>query len=238
MSEAARAQAIATSISRPRAAKFYTIGQVLNLLNPTFSDLSPSKLRFLEEQGLVTPQRSDAGYRKFTEQDVDRIRIVLELQRDKYLPLKVIREYLDDLDAGRQPALPGSVESETHRKLVSRKRFSQIELIAETAITDSQIAEAQELGLLAEEPFDASAVEIARALVQLQRFGITPRHLRGLKASTEREIGIIEGVVAPVLAKGSTASRSRAAHYALEIGSLFSAIRAEMIRAAASKIDS
>lgn len=238
MSESAQARSLATPISRARGAKFYTIGQVLNLLNPTFADLSPSKLRFLEEQGLVTPQRSDAGYRKFTEQDVDRIRIVLELQRDKYLPLKVIREYLDELDAGRQPALPGSTESETHRKLVSRKRFSTVELMAETAISDSLISEAQELGLLAEEPYDASAVEIARALVQLNRFGITPRHLRGLKASADREIGIIEGVVAPVLAKGSTASRSRAAHYAFEIGSLFSAIRAELIRSVVSKIDS
>lgn len=238
MSDSAQAQNLATPITRARGTKFYTIGQVLNLLNPTFSDLSPSKLRFLEEQGLVTPQRSDAGYRKFTEQDVDRVRIVLELQRDKYLPLKVIREYLDELDAGRQPALPGSAESETHRKLVSRKRFSRVELMAETAISDSLISEAQELGLLADEPFDASAVEIARALVQLNRFGITPRHLRGLKASADREIGIIEGVVAPVLAKGSTASRSRAAHYALEIGSLFSAIRTELIRSVVSKIDS
>ena len=83
-----------------RAVKLFTIGQVLNVLSPNFPDLTPSKLRFLEEQGLVTPQRTDSGYRKFTDLDIERIRIVLELQRDQYLPLKVIRAYLAELDEG------------------------------------------------------------------------------------------------------------------------------------------
>jgi hypothetical protein len=91
--------------------------------------------------------------------------------------------------------------------------------------------------LLTEEPFDSSSVEIARAIVHLQRFGIQPRHLRGIKASAEREIGIIEGVVAPVLGKNDTASRSRAAHYAAEIENQFSSIRAELIRSVIGKID-
>ncbi|MEN9970681.1 MAG: hypothetical protein RLZZ229_889, partial [Actinomycetota bacterium] len=90
-----------------RAVKLFTIGQVLNVLSPNFPDLTPSKLRFLEEQGLVTPQRTDSGYRKFTDLDIERIRIVLELQRDQYLPLKVIRAYLAELDEGKQPSLPG-----------------------------------------------------------------------------------------------------------------------------------
>jgi alpha-D-ribose 1-methylphosphonate 5-triphosphate synthase subunit PhnG len=87
------------------------------------------------------------------------------------------------------------------------------------------------------EPFEVGDVEIARALVHLQRFGIAPRHLRGLKASADREIGIIEGVVAPVLSKNDTANRSRAAHYAAEIENQFSAIRAELIRSVIGKID-
>jgi DNA-binding transcriptional MerR regulator len=74
--------------------KLFTIGQVLSVLNPEFPDLSPSKLRFLEEQGLIEPQRTPAGYRKFSEQDVQRTRVILELQRDQYLPLRVIRDYL------------------------------------------------------------------------------------------------------------------------------------------------
>ena len=91
--------------------------------------------------------------------------------------------------------------------------------------------------LINQEPFEASDVEIARAIVHLQRFGIQPRHLRGIKASAEREIGIIEGVVAPVLSKNDTASRSRAAHYAAEIENQFSSIRAELIRSVIGKID-
>jgi len=229
----------AAKLYTSRPSKLHTIGQVLGILNPKFPDLSPSKLRFLEEQGLVSPQRTSSGYRKFTDGDIDRIRIILELQRVKYLPLKVIRSYLADLDDGRQPALPGSTDVDSQRLLVSRnKKFSQIELISETAITDSLIAEAQELSLLTEAPFDAGQLEIARALVHLQRFGISPRHLRGLKASADREIGIIEGVVSPVLQKKDAGSKSRATHYALEIENQFAAIRTELFRSVLAKIDS
>jgi len=230
-------QAAPAKLFAARQVKLFTIGQVLDVLSQKFPDLSPSKLRFLEEQGLVTPQRTASGYRKFTELDIERIQIILELQRDQYLPLKVIRSYLADLDEGKQPSLPGGTVNTQHLRQARGKKLTRIELIAETAITDQLIAEAQDVSLLTEEPFDASALEIARAIVHLQRFGIQPRHLRGIKASAEREIGIIEGVVAPVLGKNDTASRSRAAHYAAEIENQFSAIRTELIRSVISKID-
>jgi len=86
--------------------RLYTIGQVLAVLKPEFGDLSPSKLRFLEDQGLVTPERTESGYRKFSDSQIERLRVILTLQRDQYLPLKVIRDHLDELDAGRQPLLP------------------------------------------------------------------------------------------------------------------------------------
>lgn len=232
------AQALATSISSARAAKLLTIGKVLNQLTAEFPDLTPSKLRFLEEQGLVTPQRTESGYRKFTESDVERLRIVLELQRDKYLPLKVIREYLADLDAGKKPTLPGeSTVNSAHVRQIRNRKFSLIEMIAETAISDDLLQQAQQVQLLGQEPFETSEVEIARALVHLQRFGIAPRHLRGLKAAADREIGVIEGVIAPVLRKNDTGARSRAAHYAAEIENQFAAIRGELIRAVINKID-
>lgn len=226
------------SVHQLRAAKLFTIGQVLTVLTAEFSDLTQSKLRFLEDHGLITPQRTDAGYRKFTELDIDRLRIILELQRDHYLPLKVIGNYLNELDQGKQPQLPGANSiNPAHIRLAKGKRLSKIELIAETAITASLIVEAQELGLIADEPFESSDVEIARAIVQLQRFGLAPRHLRGLKASADREIGIIQGVVAPVVKKQDASSRSRASHFATEIQSQFNAIRNELIRAVISKID-
>ncbi len=224
----------AKKVFAPRSAALLTIGQVLGLLNPEFPDLSPSKLRFLEEQGLVTPQRTNSGYRKFTSLDVDRIRIILELQRDQYLPLKVIRQYLADLDEGKQPNL-AAVKPE-HLKGVRTRKVSKLDLIAETGITETLINEAKDVSLLTE-PFDGSSIEIARAVVHLQRFGIQPRHLRGLKASAEREIGIIEGVVAPVLGKNDAGSKSRAAHYAAEIENQFSAIRGVLIRTVIDRID-
>ncbi len=226
-----------TSLSSARSSKLFTIGRVLSILELDFPELSPSKLRFLEEQGLVTPQRTDSGYRKFTEEDIDRLRIVLELQRDQYLPLKVIRQYLDDLDSGKTPKLPNSQEPKSLRAKPG-KQFSELDLIAETAITPALIADAREVGLLGVAPFSAADVAIARSVVQLQRFGIAPRHLRGLKAAADREIGIIEGVVAPVLAKNETGSRSRAAHFAAEIESQFATIRTEIVRSVISKIDS
>ena len=230
--------ATAANLFEARQSKLFNIGHVLAELNKDFQDLSPSKLRFLEEQGLVSPQRTASGYRKFTQLDIERIRIVLELQRDQYLPLKVIRAYLADLDEGKQPSLPsGASVNPQHLRQARSKSFSKIELIAETAITDALIAEAQDVNLIGVEPFEAKDVEIARAIVHLQRFGIAPRHLRGLKASADREIGIIEGVVAPVLSKNDTANRSRAAHYAAEIENQFASIRAELIRSVIGKFD-
>lgn len=226
-----------TSLATARSSKLFTIGRVLDILELDFPELSPSKLRFLEDQGLVTPQRTDSGYRKFTEDDIDRLRIILELQRDQYLPLKVIRQYLDDLDAGKTPKLPNSAEPKSLR-VKQGKKFTELELIAETAITPALIADAREVGLISAEPFSAADVAVARAVVQLQRFGIAPRHLRGLKAAADREIGIIEGVVAPILAKNETGSRSRAGHFAEEIESQFASIRSEIIRSVIGKIDS
>lgn len=228
----------AAKLSNARPMRLHTIGQVLAILNQEFPDLSSSKLRYLEEEGLVTPQRTTNGYRKFTDSDVERVRIILELQVKRFMPLRKIGEYLSELDAGRNPQLPAGDEAPAPviRKLRSRK-LSSLELIAETGIRDSLLAEAQELKLLANEPFDYTAVEIARSLVVLQKYGIEPRHLRGLKAAADREIGIIEGVVAPVVAKNDTASRARAAHFAIEISQQFANIRDELVQAAIRNLD-
>lgn len=228
----------AAKLSNARPMRLHTIGQVLAILNTEFPDLSSSKLRYLEEEGLVTPQRTANGYRKFTDSDVERVRIILELQVKRFMPLRKIGEYLAELDAGRNPQLPAADEAPAPviRKLRSRK-LSALELVAETNITDSLLGEAQELKLLGSEPFDYTAVEIARSLVLLQKYGISPRHLRGLKAAADREIGIIEGVVAPVVAKNDTASRARAAHFAVEIAQQFANIRDELVQAAIRNLD-
>jgi DNA-binding transcriptional MerR regulator len=217
--------------------KLYTIGQVINQLDGDYPGLSSSKLRFLEDEGLVTPQRTSSGYRKYTSDDIERLRIILELQNRK-LPLKVILEYLSQLDAGVSASLPGDQEAPelVLRKLRARK-ISRLELTAETGITEAMIAEAQDLKLLGAEPFDFSALEISRALVNLRRFGITPRHLHGHKTLIDREIAIIEGVVAPVQSRRDGAARAKAADYAREIEQQFDTIRAELINGFIAKIE-
>lgn len=226
-----------TSLTSARSVKLFTIGRVLGLLEAEFPDLTMSKVRFLEDQELIFPQRTDAGYRKYTEDDVQRLRVILELQRDQYMPLRVIKQFLDDLDAGNEPVLPNSTTAKALRRKTSKK-YSESDLIAESAITTALIADSREVGLLGKAPFTATDIAVAKAVVQLSRFGIAPRHLRGLKAATDREIGIIEGVVAPILAKNEAGSRSRAANFAAEIEEQFAAIRSELIRSVIDKIDS
>ncbi|MFM6979919.1 MAG: MerR family transcriptional regulator [Micrococcales bacterium] len=220
-----------------RPSKLYTIGQVLNMLQPEFPELSSSKLRFLEEEGLVSPQRTASNYRKYTDYDINRIRVILDLQRSRYMPLEVIRQYLEDFEAGKKPNLPAGNTLQPAIIRLASKKLTKLELVAETGITDALIKEAQELKLLSDAPFDQVSVQIAHSLVGLKRFGLTPRHLRGLKASADREIGIIEGVIAPVLSSKDGSSRSKAAQYARDIEQQFAGIRNALIAAAISKID-
>jgi DNA-binding transcriptional MerR regulator len=192
----------------PIGAKLLTIGQVLNLLRGEFRDLTNSKLRFLEDQGLVTPLRTESGYRKFSQTDVERLRQALQLQRDHFLPLKVIKEYFEDLDAGRQPNLPGVPEAKPVRSRA--KKLTALDLVSQSGITDNIILAAKDAKLIGDGPFGVNDVEIAKALVELQKFGLTPRHLTALRVEAEREIGIIEGVIKPVLTRKDTASRAKA----------------------------
>lgn len=213
--------------------KLYTIGQVLAVLKADFGDLSPSKLRFLEDQGLVTPERTEAGYRKFSEAQIERLRIILTLQRDQYLPLKVIREHLDELDAGRQPLLPTANPS----SLRKGQRFSTAQLKIETGLSDIGFKEGAELGLFGAQPHSSHEVEIAFALVGLEEFGINPRHLRGLKAAAEREIGIITGVTEPILRRKAPDSAAKAGHISREIAERFGAIRSHLISETIEEIE-
>jgi len=223
-----------TPISAARAAKLYSIGEVQAALKDQFPELTHSKLRFLEEQGLVTPVRTPAGYRKFADSDIDRLRIILELQRNQYMRLKVIRAYLDDLDNGRNPSLP----SVSPVKPDPRKRFTLADLIAETGISAELLAEAQEEGLMGQEPFAVTDLVVANSLVELSRYGVSARLLRGTKAAIDREVGIIEGIVTGILKKNQVASRSTAAHHATIMATQLSTIRTALIDSVLSKIDS
>lgn len=215
-----------------------SIGQVLAKLNPEFPDLTPSKLRFLEERQLVAPARTESGYRKFSPADMDRLRFVLTMQRDHYLPLKVIRGYLAELDAGRKPELPGGAPA-SPSMLPSERRFTRDELVREAGANAMLLGDAISASLIvAGEVFGEDALSVLRALVELQRSGIEPRHLRGFRAAAERELGLIENALMPVARRKDASSRARAAEMAREIAGQLEVVRSSLIRSALTRLDS
>lgn len=227
---------LARSIDPGRA--LLSIGQVLARLTPEFPELTPSKLRFLEEQQLIAPARTESGYRKFSQEDIERIRLILSLQRDQYLPLRVIRNYLSQLDAGLEPELPGTNTAPTPTIFPSERRYSRAELLREAGADSLLLQEAQAASLLAAaEPFGEDALVMLRALAELQRAGIEPRHLRGYRQAAERELGLIEGVLQPLLRRQDAASRAKAAELAREIGGQLDLVRSSLSRAALLKFN-
>lgn len=218
------------------AAPLLSIGQVLARLTPEFSDLTPSKLRFLEEQRLITPARTESGYRKFCAADLDRLRLILSMQRDHYLPLKVIRSYLEELDAGHSPTLPGGV-TPGPSMLATVRRYTKDELAREAAASPSLLHDAIAASIiLPADHYGDDAVTVLRALVELQRSGIEPRHLRGFRQAAERELGLIESALVPLARRKDASSRARAAEMAVEIAGQLEVVRSSLIRSALGRL--
>lgn len=215
-----------------------SIGQVLAKLSPEFPDLTPSKLRFLEERKLVAPARTASGYRKFSSSDMERLRFVLSMQRDHYLPLKVIRGYLEEMDAGRTPELPGGAVAAASM-LSAERKLTREELIREAGATPMLLSDAISSSLIvASDVFGEDSLAVLKSLVELQRSGIEPRHLRGFRASAERELGLIESALMPVARRKDASSRARAAEMAREIAGQLEIVRSSLIRSALSRLDS
>ncbi len=224
--------------AQPATSQLLSIGQVLARLSPEFPDLSPSKLRFLEERGLVSPARTESGYRKFSPKDVDRLRFILSVQRDHYVPLKVIRGYLDELDAGREPKLPGGAPVVVPSMLGEGRRYSREDLIREAGATSMLLGDAISASLiLPADHYGEDALAVLRALCELQRSGIEPRHLRGFRAAAERELGLIESALMPVARRKDASSRMRALELAREIAEQLEVVRSSLIRSALSRLN-
>ncbi|MFB6618921.1 MerR family transcriptional regulator [Streptomyces sp. NPDC085524] len=212
------------------AGRLVSIGTVLTTLRDEFPEVTISKIRFLEAEGLVEPRRTPSGYRKFSTDDVERLARILRLQRDHYLPLKVIREQLDALARGEQiripaptahgdsdgtadPGSPVALYGEVGRERPTVARVGRAELLAAAEVDEVQLVEWESYGLLAEAPgggFDAEAVTVARLVADLGRFGLEPRHLRAMKAAADREAGLVEQVVAPLRRHRNPQTRAHA----------------------------
>jgi DNA-binding transcriptional MerR regulator len=179
-----------------------SIGQVLDELRVEFPDISPSKIRFLEAEGLIQPLRSSSGYRRFAVADIERLRFILTAQRDEYLPLRVIKERLDGA------AADGGV-GETPTVSMTRS-----ELLAAARVAEELLAELEDYGLVRRaRAYGTQALSVVRAAALLAEYGIQPRHLRAIKAAAEREVSLVEQAVAPLTRqKGSREPALLAAH--------------------------
>jgi len=195
-----------TAAGRPAGDRL-SIGAVLGRLREEFPDVTISKIRFLEAEGLVTPARTASGYRQFSGADVERLRFVLAAQRDRYLPLKVIREQLDAADAAAEPspvlrAVPadGLPTAEDFAEQPIR-RMTREELLESAGIEAALLAELEDYGLVKPGEaglYDTVSAQIASTARALAAFGIEPRHLRGFRAAADREVGLVEQIVAPM----------------------------------------
>ncbi len=210
------------------------IGQVLARLQPEFPELTPSKLRFLEEQRLVSPARTASGYRKFSEADVERITVVLSMQRDQYLPLKIIRTHLEAIDAGETPALPGATSAAAF--LAGAKRLRRDELVAAAGATAALLDEAVSASLLpAAEIYGDDALGVLRSLAALSAVGIDPRHLRGMRAAAEREAALVERAIAPSR-RADAAGKARTAERGLELAAHLETVHSSVVRTALGRL--
>ena len=263
----------------PRAAgagtgAFLSIGEVLTQLRAEFPDVTISKIRFLESEGLVEPERASSGYRKFSRADVERLRFVLSAQRDRYLPLKVIRDQLAALDRSGLPVSPAALAGgpmgngagssdgsegaaasgagaagtevaptagQDTAELISRildepmsdVRLSRTELCSAAGITDEQLSQLEQYGLIpVGRAYDGDALVIARTVAQLAQYGIEARHLRPLRAAADREVGLVEQVVAPLSRARDPQLLSRASATAREIAALSLRLHASLVKSA------
>jgi DNA-binding transcriptional MerR regulator len=195
-----------------------SIGAVLEQLRTEFPDVTISKIRFLESEGLVRPGRAPSGYRQFTPADVARLRFVLRVQRDQYLPLKVIKAQLAAADRGESPG----------------RRLTRADLLTAAGIGAGTLDELEQLGLITPSAagfYDTSDTEIARVVRAMADFGIEPGQLRAFRTSADREVGLVEQIVTPLYRQHDHESRGRADDALRELTALSTALHTLLLKA-------
>lgn len=230
-----------------------SIGELIAALKVDFPEVSISKIRFLEAQGLVAPERTSSGYRKFSSGDLDRLRYILSAQRDHYYPLRVIKVHLDALERGLEPpeaagqfaraprpvSVEGDASAGTSTAATAEQRgemrLSREELAANSDLDEDQLAQLISFGLVTARAgtdyFDADALVVCRTAAMMAAFGLEPRHLRPFKTAADRQVGLIDQVVTPLARQRDEAAQSEAARVAAELGELCVALHAALVRA-------
>jgi DNA-binding transcriptional MerR regulator len=209
--------------------RLYSIGEVLNLLRHEFAGVTISKLRFLESEGLVEPLRTPAGYRKYTPAHVQRLRLVLAAQRDRYLPLRVIREQLAALERGERvvgsaPAAPTEL---------GEARLNRDQLRQRSGLTADGVDDLERYGLLVPDAgghFGPEALIVASIAAKLAAFGLEGRHLRPYRATADREVGLLAQLVAPLSKQGGRHGRAEALETVHELAVLCAQLHGALVR--------
>jgi DNA-binding transcriptional MerR regulator len=227
-----------------------SIGEVLGELRADFPDVTISKIRFLEAEGLVEPERTTSGYRKFSRDDMRRLRYILTAQREHYLPLKVIKEHLEAMDRGLEPpAVPGGgpprvpmmvlstagyPTAEAFKVAGTELRLSRTELIDAAGIDDTLLSAIEGYGLVrtrtGSEHYDGDALLVAKTVAELAAFGLEPRHLRAFKTAADRQVGLFEQVVTPLLRQRDPAAKARAADVLTELAAASVRLHATLVK--------
>lgn len=225
-----------------------SIGAVLDLLRPDFPDVTISKIRFLEAEGLVTPERTASGYRRFTAYDCARLRFILTAQRDQYLPLKVIKAQLDAQPDGELPesgtayGVPRLVpvpadgaDNPAAAVAPTQVRLSREDLLARSGVGEELLGALVKAGIITAGRggfFDEHSVVIAQCARALEDYGVEPRHLRAFRSAADRQSDLIAQIAGPIVKANKAGARDRADDLAREVAALAITLHTSLIKSA------
>lgn len=227
-----------------RSRDYLSIGEVLDTLRDDFPDISISKIRFLEAEGLISPERTESGYRKFYERDLARLRYILSLQRDHFLPLKVIRERLEQADSNGG-ALPASDEPRPARSAKTKAtpppaaaemtavQMSRAELCKAAGLSEEQLGGLEDFGLLGPSEggsYDENDLLVAKSARKFFDYGVEARHLRMYRQFAEREASFFEQIVAPGTRRRDPSAQTEASKAVRELAALSRQIKEAALR--------
>jgi DNA-binding transcriptional MerR regulator len=228
-----------------RSRDYLSIGEVLEAIKADFPDVSISKIRFLESEGLINPERTGSGYRKFYDPDVARLRYILSLQKDHFLPLKVIRERLAEADAsgsipevapsgdGSAPAARAAANgsSKSPSRISTDVQLDRSGLAKAAGLSTDELQGLEDFGLIvAGDFYDGNDLAVAKAARRLLDYGLEPRHLRMYRQWAEREASFFEQIVAPMARRKDPSSQLKAAQSSQDLIGLSREIRDAMLR--------
>ncbi|WP_293773110.1 MerR family transcriptional regulator [uncultured Corynebacterium sp.] len=215
-----------------------SIGVVLETLTKQFPDVTVSKIRFLESEGLITPQRTSSGYRRFTEADVDRLRFILTTQRDNYTPLKVIREQLEAMDSGQVTAIVGAGLTDTLVKADQFRapavtRLTDADVAEQAGVSEADVAELTALGLIAADAsgfYTTDDVTVVTTAQALKAFGFNARHLKSLRNNARRQADLIAQVASPVANSKSDTAAQQAEELSQQMTALVVSLHGTLVK--------